>query len=79
MIDQEDTAAANNDEAKPRAARRVARPWIGAQGGLVDGRVSRPVPHWAGSLAAWARPEPRAERETSEAGPVSAVWSGGRR
>ena len=31
-----------------------------AQGGLVDGRVSRPVPHGAGSLAALARPEPRA-------------------
>ena len=34
-----------------------------AQGGLVDGRVSRPVPHGAGSLAASARPEPRAQED----------------
>ena len=46
------------------------------QGGLVARCVARPVPHRAGSLAAFARPEPSAHRRHTQAGPVSATWAG---
>ena len=39
---------------------------------------ARPVPHRAGSLAAFARLEPLAKADTIQAGPVSASWSRGR-
>ena len=41
-------------------------------------RFARPVPHRAGSLAAFARFEPWAKSEAIQAGPVSASWCRGR-
>ena len=62
-------------ERRGSGSRRL--PWSGPAGGYWSlAAIARPVPHRAGSIAAFARPEPLAHRKSFQAGPVSATWAG---